>query len=401
MPYFSYRAVDQQGHTSRGSLSAANEVDLELRLRRMGLDLITLRQMDSRASSFARGAASRRDLITFCFHMEQISRAGIPILDGVRDLRDSMDNPRFRDILTALLEDMEGGKLMSQALAAHPAVFDVVIVNLVKAGEQTGLMREVFENLGASLKRQDELAAQTKRLLIYPTLVLSMVGIIILLLLLFLVPQIAELIKNMGIALPLQTRILLWLSETLRNWWPLFLILPVAIGSALVFALRTSERARFIADDVKLRLPVIGPILHKISLARFTNFFALMYRSGITILDALRAGEDIAANRVIADAIRRAGARIGNGEGLTESFQSLSVFPPLVIRMLRVGETTGALDDALENVSYFYTREVSDSVEKSLKILEPALTVLLGLVMAVIVGSVLLPMYDVLGTVKL
>ncbi|BBP05567.1 phytochrome sensor protein [Sulfuriferula plumbiphila] len=400
MPYFSYRAVDQIGRTNRGSLSAANEVDLELRLRRMGLDLITLRQMDSRASGFARGAASRRDLITFCFHLEQISRAGIPILDGVRDLRDSMDNPRFRDILTALLEDMEGGRLMSQALAAHPAVFDTVIVNLVRAGEQTGLMREVFENLGASLKRQDELAAQTRRLLIYPTLVLSMVGIIILLLLLFLVPQIADLIKNMGIALPIQTRVLLWLSETLRTWWPLFLILPVAIGSALVVTLRASERARFVADDVKLRLPVIGPILQKIALARFSNFFALMYRSGITILDALRAGEDIAANRVIADAIRRAGGRIGNGEGLTESFQSLSVFPPLVIRMLRVGETTGALDTALENVSYFYTREVSESIEKSLKILEPALTVVLGLVMAVIVGSVLLPMYDVIGTLK-
>lgn len=401
MPYFSYRAIDQTGRSSRGSLSAANEVDLELRLRRMGLDLVTLRQMDSRASSFARGAASRRDLITFCFHLEQISRAGIPILDGVRDLRDSMDNPRFRDILTALLEDMEGGKMMSQALAAHPAVFDTVIVNLVKAGEQTGLMREVFENLGSSLKRQDELAAQTKRLLIYPAIVLSMVGIIIILLLLFLVPQIAGLIKNMGVPLPIQTRVLLWISEALRAWWPLFLILPAAIGTVLVVTLRTSERARFIADDVKLRLPVIGPILQKIALARFSNFFALMYRSGITILDALRAGEDIAANRVIADAIRRASARIGNGEGLTESFQSLSVFPPLVIRMLRVGETTGALDTALENVSYFYTREVSDSIEKSLKILEPALTVVLGLVMAIIVGSVLLPMYDVIGNFKL
>ncbi len=401
MPYFSYRAIDQTGRSSRGSLSAANEVDLELRLRRMGLDLVTLRQMDSRASSFARGAASRRDLITFCFHLEQISRAGIPILDGVRDLRDSMDNPRFRDILTALLEDMEGGKMMSQALAAHPAVFDTIIVNLVKAGEQTGLMREVFENLGSSLKRQDELAGQTKRLLIYPAMVLSMVGIIIILLLLFLVPQIAGLIKNMGIPLPIQTRVLLWISEAMRAWWPLFLILPAAIGTFLVVALRASERARFIADDLKLRLPVIGPILQKIALARFSNFFALMYRSGITILDALRAGEDIAANRVIADAIRRAGARIGNGEGLTESFQSLSVFPPLVIRMLRVGETTGALDTALENVSYFYTREVSDSIEKSLKILEPALTVILGLVMAIIVGSVLLPMYDVIGNLKL
>jgi Type II secretory pathway, component PulF len=165
--------------------------------------------------------------------------------------------------------------------------------------------------------------------------------------------------------------------------------------------LRRSERARFWADDIKLHLPVVGSILHKIALARFANFFALMYRSGISILDALTVGETLAVNRVVADAIQRAQVRIGNGESLSESFQSSSVFPPLVIRMLRVGETTGALDTALENVNYFYSREVRESTERALKLLEPALTLILGSIMALIVGSVLLPMYDVLGTVKL
>lgn len=401
MPYFSYHAMDQQGRSHRGRLSAANEVDLELRLARTGLDLITLRILDSRASDFARGAASRRDLIAFCFHLEQISRAGIPILDGIRDLRDSTDNTRFRDILTALLEDMEGGKLMSQAMAAHPAVFDTLMISLVKTGEHTGLMREVFASLGDTLKRQDELAAQTQRLLIYPGMVLGLVGVIIVLLLLFLVPQIVQLMQGMGLALPIQTRVLLWLSQMLKIIWPLLLIVPVVAGMTGLWILRRSERARFWADDIKLHLPVVGSILHKIALARFANFFALMYRSGISILDALTVGETLAVNRVVADAIQRARVRIGNGESLSESFQSSSVFPPLVIRMLRVGETTGALDTALENVNYFYSREVRESTERALKLLEPALTLILGSIMALIVGSVLLPMYDVLGTVKL
>lgn len=401
MAYFSYSAIDKQGRRHRGRLSAANEVDLELRLARTGLDLITLQTLDSRVSTFARGAASRRDLIAFCFHLEQISRAGIPILDGVRDLRDSTDNSRFRDILTALLEDMEGGKLMSQAMAAHPAVFDTLMISLVKTGEHTGLMREVFVNLGDTLKRQDELAAQTKRLLIYPSMVLVMVGVVIVLLLLFLVPQIAQLMTSMGLELPLQTRVLLWLSHTLKAIWPLLIVAPILLTMGGLWAIRRSERARFWADDMKLHLPVVGIILHKIALARFANFFALMYRSGISILDSLAVGETLAVNRVVADAIQRARIRISNGEGLSESFQSSSVFPPLVIRMLRVGETTGALDTALENINYFYSREVRESSERALKLLEPTLTLILGLIMATIVGSVLLPMYDVLGTVKL
>ena len=401
MPYFQYKAVDKIGRAARGNLTAANEVDLELRLKRMGLDLITLRQVERRYGLFSAGLITRQDLITFCFHMEQISRAGIAILEGVRDLRDSMDNPRFREILTALIEDMEGGKLLSQALAAHPGVFDAIFISLVRAGEQTGILEDVFENLGATLKWQDETVAQTRRLLIYPLFVLIVVGAAVIFLILFLVPQVVMLLKNMGVALPIQTRVLIFISETIARFWPLLLALPIALAIFLGALLKTNARARYLADYFKLRLPIVGPILQKIILARFANFFALMYRSGITILDAIKSCEEIVANRVIQDGLRRAGQQISAGEGLTESFHNLGVFPPLVIRMLRVGETTGALDTALMNITYFYNREVKESMDRALKLLEPALTVFLGLILALIMFSVLMPVYDIIGKLKL
>jgi type IV pilus assembly protein PilC len=401
VPNFQYRAIDKSGRSVRGNLDAINDVDLELRLKRMGLDLVTLRQADSRLAPFARGHITRQDLITFCFHMEQISRAGISYLEGLKDLRDSMDNPRFREILTGLLEDLEGGKVLSQGLAGHPLVFDKVFVSLVKAGEQTGMLQHVFENLADTLKWQDELAAQTKRLLIYPSVLLVVVSIVIGVLMLMVVPQVVGLLKNMGVALPLQTRVLIFLSDALARFWPLILGLPVALAATLAVLIKRSDKMAYRVDQLKLRLPFVGAILQKIILARFANFFALLYRSGITILDAIRTCEDIVANRVIADGLQRAGQRISAGDGLTDSFHNLGLFPPLVIRMLKVGETTGALDQALLNVSYFYNREVKDSIDKALKLLEPALTVFLGLLMAVIMFSVLMPVYDIIGKLKL
>ena len=214
MPAFQYKAVDKAGRPARGALDAVNEVDLELRLRRMGLDLITYKQVDQGATTFATGGRiTRQDLINFCFDMEQMSRSGIPLIDGLRDLRDTIDSPRFREVLTVMTEDMEGGKVLSQCMAAHPEVFDGVFVSLVKAGEQTGRMAEVFKSLASALKWQDELASQTKRLLIYPAMVLVVVVAVIVFLLVFLVPQVVGLLKTMGIALPAQTKLLIFASN--------------------------------------------------------------------------------------------------------------------------------------------------------------------------------------------
>lgn len=401
MPSFRYKAVERSGRQALGGMEAVNEVDLELRLKRMGLDLITATEVERSASILvAASRITRQDLINFCFDMEHMTRAGIPIIDGLRDLRDTIENKRFREVLTVMAEDMDSGKTLSQCMGAHPETFDKVFVSLIRAGEQTGRMPEIYKSLADSLKWQDELSSQTRKLLIYPALVLAVVSFVVVFLLTFLVPQVSTLLKTMNLALPLQTRILITVADVVRGWWPLLLAIVVFGIAGFGLAIRRSGRLAYKWDYAKLRIPLIGPILEKIILARVANFFALMYESGITVLDALKTGEEVAGNRYMAAGLARAGQQISAGQTLTDAFRDLGVLPALVIRMLRVGETTGALDAALRNINYFYTREVRESVDKALKLLEPMLTLGLGLVMAFIMWSALSPLYDILGKLR-
>lgn len=399
MPSFRYKSIDASGKLMRGKIDAINEVDLDLRLKRMGLDLIVAREV--RSASGARSAnIQRKDLINFCFDMEHITRAGIPMIDGLRDLRDSIETPRFKQVISALIEDIEGGKMLSQAMSQFPKVFDPVFVSLIRAGEQTGRLTDVFENLSKSLRWQDELASETKKLLIYPAMLLVMVIAVSLFLLMYLVPQLVGVLKTMRIELPIQTRILIATSEFATHYWWLILGFPVLVFVTMVGLVRTDPRVRYAFDLAKLRVPVIGPLLQKIILARFANFFGLMYQSGISILDAIRTSEGIVGNVVIAEGLQQAWQQINAGESLSDSFQRTALFPPLVIRMLRVGETTGALDTALFNVNYFYGRDVREGVEKALKVMGPALNVLLGMLMALILFSILTPIYEMIGKLK-
>ena len=401
MPSYEYKAIDKTGQPARGGVEAVNEVDLELRLRRMGLDLITYKQVDRQASALAGGGKiTRQDLINFCFDLEQMIRSGIPIVDGLRDMRDSIDNPRFRDVLTAMTENMEGGRVLSQCMANHPEAFDAVFVSLVRAGEQTGQLPEIFKNLADNLRWLDELISQTRRLLILPLMTLVVVLAVLVALLIFLVPQIAALFKSMGLALPTQTKVLIALSGFMTQFWYLVFGVPVVAIVVLVLVVQRSSRAAYMWDYAKLRLPLVGATLQKIILSRFANIFALMYRSGITVLDAIKTCEDVVNNKVISDSLVRAGQQIAAGESLTETFKNLGVFPPLVIRMLRVGENTGALDTALMNITYFYNRDVKESVDKAQKMIGPAMTLVLGGMLAFVVWAVLGPVYDILGKIK-
>jgi type IV pilus assembly protein PilC len=400
VPSFQYKAIDKTGQPARGGLEAVNEIDLELRLRRMGLDLITCKQVDRQTSIASGGRITRQDLVNFCFDMEQMVRSGIPIIDGLRDMRDTIDTPRFREVLTAMTEEMEAGNVLSQCMASNPDVFDKVFVSLIRAGEQSGQLPEVFKNLADTIRWQDELISQTRRLLMYPALTLVVVLGVMAALLIFLVPQIAQLFKSMGMELPAQTRALLAVSGFARDFWLPIVLAPVAAIVAVTVTVRRSGKAAYLWDYAKLRLPVIGPIMQKIILSRFTNVFGLMYRSGITVLEGIRISEEVVGNRVVADGLNRAAQQIAAGDGMTESFNNLGLFPPLVIRMLRVGETTGALDVALANITYFYNRDVKDSVDKGMKMLGPALTLILGGMIAFVIWAVLGPVYDILGKLK-
>jgi type IV pilus assembly protein PilC len=219
-------------------------------------------------------------------------------------------------------------------------------------------------------------------------------------LMVFLVPQIAGLFKSMGMALPVQTKLLLAVSSFTKDFWLPMLLVPATAAISIAVVVRGSSKAAYLWDHAKLRIPVVGPILLKIIMSRFTNTFGLMYRSGITVLDAIKISEDVVGNRVVADGLNRAVQQVSAGEGLTDTFNNLGLFPPLVIRMLRMGENTGALDTALANVTYFYNRDVKDAVDKGMKMLGPALTLVLGGMIAFVIWAVLGPVYDILGKLK-
>jgi type IV pilus assembly protein PilC len=397
---YDYKAVSPEGRMVFGRLDAINVVDLEMRLKRMELDLVTGRPID-RGRLFGSRQVARRELINFCFHLDQLTRAGVPILDGLADLRDSIEAPRFREVIAGLIEGIEGGQTLSLAMADHPDVFSQVFVSLIRAGEATGQLPEVLHSLSESLKWEDELASQTKKLLMYPAFVATIVLAATAFLMIYMVPQLKQFVKNMGQVLPPQTKALFFVSDLLVAWWWLFLLLPLLAAVATAATLRTNPLARLRFDGLKLSVPLVGPILRKVILARFANTFAMLYAAGIPILESIRTTQDIAGNLVVRKALEQVEHSIREGQNIAGAFRDAALFPPLVVRMLRVGENTGGLDRALLNVAYFYNRDVRESVGKAQTLIEPMLTLFMGALLGWIMLSVIGPIYDVIAKIKI
>ncbi|MDD2989485.1 MAG: type II secretion system F family protein [Zoogloea sp.] len=400
MSNFSYRAMNPRGHTVRGRMDAANLDDLELRLGRLGLDLLHANPV--RQISWQRQhRINRRELINFCFHLEQFLRAGVPILESLADLRDSLHRARFRQVIGDIVEAIEGGLGLSQALQRHPDVFNGVFCSLVRAGEHTGRLPEVLAALTDTLKRDDELAAYARRIAIYPAIVALVISAALGVALIHVVPELARLFQSAGQALPWQTRILIALSGFVVDYGWLLVLGSVAGLLLARHALSTHPALRLRFDAALLRLPLLGTVRRKIIMARFTGLFAMMYASGITVIDAIQSAEDVVGNTALRQGLQQVGHEITQGSKLSEAFRKVELFPPLVTRMLRVGESTGALDTALANVSYFYDRDVREAIEKLQASIEPTLTVVLGGLLLAIMGAVMMPVYDIITQMKL
>ncbi len=399
MASFSYRAIDEAGQIMSGNIDATNSVDLELRLRRLGLDLITFESI-KKSALMRSSKVTRKELITFCFHLDQLMRAGVPIIEALADLRDTVDNPGFKQIIGGILEDIEGGLKLSDAMASHPQAFDQVFIALIRTGEQAGQLPEVLSKLAENLKWQDELAAQVKKAMMYPIFAGTVIFGVVFLLMVFLVPQLGVTMKALTPNPPASTMALIAISAVMKQYWYLFIGGPIVAIVALIVIVKTNDNAKYRVDGLMLKLPIMGPVLNKIILARFSTYFALMYQSGLAVLDCIHVSEKIVGNRVIEEGLVRIGREINDGTGITQAFQNVRLFPPLVLRMLKVGETTGALDTALLNVSYFYNREVKETMGKLQEMIQPLLTVVLGGVMIGILVTIFLPMYDVISKIK-
>jgi type IV pilus assembly protein PilC len=285
-------------------------------------------------------------------------------------------------------------------MSAHPDVFSQVFGNLIRAGETSGRLPDVLASLTESLKWEDELASHTKKLLMYPAFVASIVLSATFFLMIYMVPQLKLFVKNMGQVLPPHTKLLFFISDLLVGYWYVFLLLPVVALVAGQAILHRNPLARFRLDGIKLRLPLVGPILKKIILSRFANTFAMLYASGIPVLESIRTTQNIVGNRVVRKALERVEQSIREGQNVAGAFKDVGMFPPLVVRMLRIGESTGGLDKALLNVSYFYNRDVKESVGKAQALIEPLLTLFMGALLGWIMLSVIGPIYDVISKIK-
>jgi len=397
---FNYSAITVEGRTITGRQSATSEEDLEARLSRLQLELLKAKPV-SNASLFARKRLQSKELINIFIHMQTLSQAGVPLFESLIDLRDSADVPAVKRFVSDLVDRIEGGATLSDALEQSPAGIDKVNVSLIRTGEATGKLPEVLAELVESLKWSDEIAGQTKKIMMYPifagTVVLGAVGF----LMIYLVPQLIGFIKNLGGVVPIQTKALVAFSNFLVNFWYYIPIGILLIAVVWITAVRTSPRAALWVDGAKLKVPLFGPILKKIIMARFARSFGLMYRSGVSVLDGLGYCESLSTNLAFRQAINGAAQNISEGQKVSDAFAATALFPALVVRMIRVGETTGGLDKALDNVSYFYTREVNDSIEKVQGLIQPVLTVFLGGMIAWIMSAVMLPIYDLMSKVKI
>ncbi len=400
MALYNYKAMTREGFIRHGALEAVNEADLEKRLINMRLDLIKASQAVERKVNLSRHNVERRELIIFCMQMAQLARAGVPLLEALADMRDSVEGLQFKEVISSLIEVIESGKSLSQALEDFPNIFDTLFINLIKAGEATGRLAEVLESLSEMIKWQDEIATSTKKLLMTPIIVGTVVFGVTAFLMIYLVPQLIDFIENMGEELPGHTKALIATSDFMVKYWYIVLLTPPVIIVTIKIMNKTNPGFRLAWDGFKLKIPKLGEIQKKIILSRFANFFSMMYAAGIPILNCLEIAEGIIDNMMVKAALVRAREDIEQGEPISTSLANTGMFPPLVVRMLKIGETTGKLDKALLNISYFYERDIKDNIDKLQAMVQPAMTVVVGALLGWVMLSVLGPVYSSLSNIQ-
>lgn len=398
MPAYNYSAINDRGRTMRGSMVAENDVDLEARLKEIGLDLIGFKVQ--RMKRAGKSKIKLKDMIILCLHLEQLSRAGVPIHEALADVRDSTESKKLRDIMTDVLEKVKTGSKLSEALSNYPRTFNEVFVGLIAAGEKTGKLTESFVHMSDHMKWTSDLRRKVKKALSYPIVLLVVLSAVIAILMVFVVPKLIKFIIDQGFDVPLHTRALIATSEAFQHHWYIIFGVPIMLSMLTLTLYRASPAFAYRFDAMMLRIPVIGTTIRKINLARFTHFFAVMFKSGIDIPEALLGSRKVVGNRVIAESVELVHRGIIEGNSLTASLRMSNQFPTLVIRMFKVGEDSGNMNDALENIKFFYDREVNDAVDGMVGLIQPIMTAVMGGIIFWVIAAVFGPLYGSFSKMK-
>ncbi len=400
MQNYHYTGVNKFGKRVSGVLPASSENELEQKLKKSQIDLLSFRKQSSLFSKQKKAKIPRKDVIGLTFQLEQLLKAGVPLMDILEDLKDNFENNAVKEMLASIYEAMEGGKTFSEAMDDYRSVFGDVYVSLVSVGEKTGKLEPILVDLAEMLKWEDELISKAKKVMIYPAIVATVVIGVVVLMMLFVVPELIGFISSMGGELGFPTVALIATSEFIQQYILELFLFPII--SIVVFKIARKKSPEFTlkTDEMSLNLPIVGAVLYKLKLARIANSLAVMYSAGVSFPDSLRMASIIAGNKYLEKNVMHSMQLIEDGMPIYEAFSEAEVFPPMAVRMVKIGELSGGMDTALRNVSYFYDREAKELIEKIEPAIEPILTVVMGFVVGWIMIAVLGPIYDTIAQVQ-
>ena len=400
MQKYHYVGINTQQERVKGHLIATNMPDAERQVAQMGVELLTLREQKDTFAFMQRKRVSNKDIITMTFQIEQLLRSGVPLLDILNDMQASFPAGYFRDLLAGLYDAMLNGATFAEALSRYPDDFDEVYISLVAIGEKTGQLEMILHDLGMNMRWQDELESKAKKIMIYPSIVFSVVIMVITFLMLFLVPELVKFIQGMGQELGMLTLSLIAVSNYFVDYWHVTALALVALFVGFKLLMYHSPLFRKRVHKWLLSTPLIGAILFKLKIARMTSTMAIMYAAGVSLQQIIHMAGKVVGNDYLYERLTEVEGHIMDGHSIVNSFSSVNIFPPLILKLIKVGETTGRMDESLRNISYFYDREAKELIDK----VEPAIEPIITLILAVLVGWVMMatlgPVYDIIGSIR-
>jgi type IV pilus assembly protein PilC len=398
MPAFTYTARTANGDLKSATMEAASKEDVVAQLKRLRMNVVKVEEQ-SKGAPKTKGSIAMRDIVIFTRQFSTMINSGLPLVQALDILSKQSENPVLQAVTRQVVFDVESGHTVADALAKHPNAFTELYVNMVAAGEAGGILDTILLRLATFMEKNDALVRKVKGAMIYPGVIMGVAGSAITILLLFVIPTFQSMFESVGLTLPLPTRIVINMSQFLQSyWWACIIAVVVAVQSIRKYYATMDGQLRI--DRMLLQAPVLGDVIRKSAVSRFTRTLGTLISSGVSILDGLEITAKTAGNRVISDAIMASRASIAGGDTISAPLAKSGVFPPMVISMIAVGEQTGGLDEMLSKIADFYDEEVDAAVGGLLALMEPMMIVFLGVVVGGMVVAMYLPIFDMINAVQ-
>src|SRR2546427_4776910 len=397
MATFTYTARAFNGDLRTATIDAASRDDVIAQLRKQRLSVVKIDQ--DAAKKIGRGSIKTRDVVIFTRQFSTMINSGLPLVQALTILAEQTDNKALAEVTRKVVFDVESGNTVADALSKHPRAFTNLYVNMVAAGEAGGILDTILMRLATFLEKNDALVRKVKGAMIYPAVIMSVAAIAVVTLLIFVIPVFENMFSSVGLALPLPTRIVIGASRFLKGYW--WVVLAVAMTGGYLFKkYYATSNGKLAIDRLMLKMPVLGDVLRKSAVSRFTRTLGTLISSGVSILEGLEITAKTAGNMVIHNAVMESRASIAGGETIAQPLAKSKVFPPMVISMIAVGDQTGGMDEMLSKIADFYDDEVDAAVSALLSLMEPIIIVVLGVIVGGMSVAMYLPIFDMVNAVQ-